>query len=117
MPQASGVWLCWVVPGLAGPPGASPLYTGLSAGFSQQRFSIPLEHALGRAAACEFPQACFYVLTLVQGAPHGTEALVPCRVFVFAAEDEGVPVVLVCGPKNTGKSTFNRYLINLLLNR
>ncbi|XP_033924055.1 polynucleotide 5'-hydroxyl-kinase NOL9 [Melopsittacus undulatus] len=32
-------------------------------------------------------------------------------------EDEGVPVVLVCGPKNTGKSTFNRYLINLLLNR
>lgn len=35
----------------------------------------------------------------------------------FLAEDEGVPVVLVCGPKNTGKSTFNRYLINLLLNR
>ncbi|XP_075629223.1 polynucleotide 5'-hydroxyl-kinase NOL9 [Balearica regulorum gibbericeps] len=33
------------------------------------------------------------------------------------AEDEGVPLVLVCGPKNTGKSTFNRYLINLLLNR
>ncbi|XP_051642535.1 polynucleotide 5'-hydroxyl-kinase NOL9 isoform X1 [Manacus candei] len=33
------------------------------------------------------------------------------------AEDEGIPVVLVCGPKNTGKSTFNRYLINLLLNR
>ncbi|XP_008938506.1 PREDICTED: polynucleotide 5'-hydroxyl-kinase NOL9 [Merops nubicus] len=33
------------------------------------------------------------------------------------AEDEGVPVMLVCGPKNTGKSTFNRYLINLLLNR
>uniref|UniRef100_A0A8D0FBC8 Polynucleotide 5'-hydroxyl-kinase NOL9 n=1 Tax=Strix occidentalis caurina TaxID=311401 RepID=A0A8D0FBC8_STROC len=33
------------------------------------------------------------------------------------AEDEGVPVILVCGPKNTGKSTFNRYLINLLLNR
>ncbi|KAM9370265.1 polynucleotide 5'-hydroxyl-kinase NOL9 [Phaethornis superciliosus] len=33
------------------------------------------------------------------------------------AEDEGVPVVLVCGPKNTGKSTFNRYLMNLLLNR
>uniref|UniRef100_A0A8C4UV86 Polynucleotide 5'-hydroxyl-kinase NOL9 n=1 Tax=Falco tinnunculus TaxID=100819 RepID=A0A8C4UV86_FALTI len=38
-------------------------------------------------------------------------------IFVFPAEDEGVPVVLVCGPKNTGKSTFNRYLINLLLNR
>ncbi|XP_074780829.1 polynucleotide 5'-hydroxyl-kinase NOL9 isoform X2 [Athene noctua] len=33
------------------------------------------------------------------------------------AEDEGVPMILVCGPKNTGKSTFNRYLINLLLNR
>nr|XP_009933690.1 PREDICTED: polynucleotide 5'-hydroxyl-kinase NOL9 [Opisthocomus hoazin] len=32
------------------------------------------------------------------------------------AEDEGVPLILVCGPKNTGKSTFSRYLINLLLN-
>ncbi|XP_003225740.2 polynucleotide 5'-hydroxyl-kinase NOL9 [Anolis carolinensis] len=27
------------------------------------------------------------------------------------------PVILVCGPKSVGKSTFNRYLINLLLNR
>ncbi|XP_015738036.1 polynucleotide 5'-hydroxyl-kinase NOL9 [Coturnix japonica] len=31
-------------------------------------------------------------------------------------EDEGVPVIMVCGPKSIGKSTFNRYLINLLLN-
>ncbi|XP_063173766.1 polynucleotide 5'-hydroxyl-kinase NOL9 [Candoia aspera] len=31
-------------------------------------------------------------------------------------EDEGCPVILVCGPKSIGKSTFNRYLINLLLN-
>ncbi|XP_075762672.1 polynucleotide 5'-hydroxyl-kinase NOL9 isoform X2 [Pelodiscus sinensis] len=31
-------------------------------------------------------------------------------------EDDGCPVILVCGPKSTGKSTFNRYLINLLLN-
>ncbi|XP_026576656.1 polynucleotide 5'-hydroxyl-kinase NOL9 [Pseudonaja textilis] len=31
-------------------------------------------------------------------------------------EDEGCPVILVCGPKSTGKSTFNRYLMNLLLN-
>ncbi|XP_010219280.1 PREDICTED: polynucleotide 5'-hydroxyl-kinase NOL9 [Tinamus guttatus] len=31
-------------------------------------------------------------------------------------EDEGAPVIMVCGPKNVGKSTFNRYLINLLLN-
>lgn len=38
-------------------------------------------------------------------------------VLLLPEEDEGVPVVLVCGPKNTGKSTFNRYLINLLLNR
>uniref|UniRef100_A0A8B9T0I1 Polynucleotide 5'-hydroxyl-kinase NOL9 n=1 Tax=Anas platyrhynchos TaxID=8839 RepID=A0A8B9T0I1_ANAPL len=29
---------------------------------------------------------------------------------------EGVPVIMVCGPKSIGKSTFNRYLINLLLN-
>uniref|UniRef100_A0A8C3P0D9 Polynucleotide 5'-hydroxyl-kinase NOL9 n=1 Tax=Cyanoderma ruficeps TaxID=181631 RepID=A0A8C3P0D9_9PASS len=35
---------------------------------------------------------------------------------IQACCDEGIPVVLVCGPKNTGKSTFNRYLINLLLN-
>uniref|UniRef100_A0A669QVU0 Polynucleotide 5'-hydroxyl-kinase NOL9 n=1 Tax=Phasianus colchicus TaxID=9054 RepID=A0A669QVU0_PHACC len=27
-----------------------------------------------------------------------------------------VPVIMVCGPKSIGKSTFNRYLINLLLN-
>lgn len=32
-------------------------------------------------------------------------------------EDEGVPVIMVCGPKSIGKSTFNRYLINLLLNQ
>ncbi|XP_061458096.1 polynucleotide 5'-hydroxyl-kinase NOL9 isoform X2 [Rhineura floridana] len=32
-------------------------------------------------------------------------------------EDEGCPIVLVCGSKSVGKSTFNRYLINLLLNR
>uniref|UniRef100_A0A7M4EWV9 Polynucleotide 5'-hydroxyl-kinase NOL9 n=1 Tax=Crocodylus porosus TaxID=8502 RepID=A0A7M4EWV9_CROPO len=31
-------------------------------------------------------------------------------------ENDGVPVILVCGPKCVGKSTFNRYLINLLLN-
>uniref|UniRef100_A0A8C5MJD4 Polynucleotide 5'-hydroxyl-kinase NOL9 n=1 Tax=Leptobrachium leishanense TaxID=445787 RepID=A0A8C5MJD4_9ANUR len=31
-------------------------------------------------------------------------------------EDHGCPVILVCGPKNVGKSTFNRYLINQLLN-
>ncbi|OXB59669.1 hypothetical protein ASZ78_004997 [Callipepla squamata] len=31
-------------------------------------------------------------------------------------EDDGVPVIMVCGPKSIGKSTFSRYLINLLLN-
>uniref|UniRef100_A0A452GHH3 Polynucleotide 5'-hydroxyl-kinase NOL9 n=1 Tax=Gopherus agassizii TaxID=38772 RepID=A0A452GHH3_9SAUR len=31
-------------------------------------------------------------------------------------EDDGCPVILVCGPKSIGKSTLNRYLINLLLN-
>ncbi|XP_029139322.1 polynucleotide 5'-hydroxyl-kinase NOL9 [Protobothrops mucrosquamatus] len=31
-------------------------------------------------------------------------------------EDEGCPIILVCGPKSIGKSTFNRYLMNLLLN-
>ncbi|XP_031469114.1 polynucleotide 5'-hydroxyl-kinase NOL9 [Phasianus colchicus] len=37
-------------------------------------------------------------------------------VRVCCGEDEGVPVIMVCGPKSIGKSTFNRYLINLLLN-
>ncbi|KAM8927131.1 polynucleotide 5'-hydroxyl-kinase NOL9 [Pelodytes ibericus] len=31
-------------------------------------------------------------------------------------EDHGCPIILVCGPKNVGKSTFNRFLINQLLN-
>ncbi|KAM4703283.1 polynucleotide 5'-hydroxyl-kinase NOL9 [Rhinophrynus dorsalis] len=31
-------------------------------------------------------------------------------------EDDGCPVILVCGPRNVGKSTFIRYLINKLLN-
>ncbi|XP_018432474.1 PREDICTED: polynucleotide 5'-hydroxyl-kinase NOL9 [Nanorana parkeri] len=31
-------------------------------------------------------------------------------------EHHGCPVILVCGPQNVGKSTFNRYLINQLLN-
>ncbi|KAL7978578.1 hypothetical protein Chor_005560, partial [Crotalus horridus] len=39
------------------------------------------------------------------------ELIHACRV-----EDEGCPVILVCGPKSIGKSTFNRYLMNLLLN-
>ncbi|XP_077314467.1 LOW QUALITY PROTEIN: polynucleotide 5'-hydroxyl-kinase NOL9 [Lithobates pipiens] len=30
-------------------------------------------------------------------------------------EHDGCPVILVCGPQNVGKSTFNRYLINQLL--
>ncbi|XP_063799476.1 polynucleotide 5'-hydroxyl-kinase NOL9 [Pseudophryne corroboree] len=32
-------------------------------------------------------------------------------------EDNGCPIILVCGPNNVGKSTFNRYLINQLLSR
>ncbi|MBN3317176.1 NOL9 kinase, partial [Atractosteus spatula] len=31
-------------------------------------------------------------------------------------ESEGYPIILVCGSKNVGKSTFNRHLINTLLN-
>ncbi|KAJ8369830.1 hypothetical protein SKAU_G00098580 [Synaphobranchus kaupii] len=33
-----------------------------------------------------------------------------------AEESDGCPVILVCGAKNTGKSTFIRHLINTLLN-
>ncbi|XP_067826270.1 polynucleotide 5'-hydroxyl-kinase NOL9 [Heptranchias perlo] len=31
-------------------------------------------------------------------------------------DDEGCPIILVCGGKNVGKSTFNRHLLNSLLN-
>uniref|UniRef100_A0A8C5S331 Polynucleotide 5'-hydroxyl-kinase NOL9 n=1 Tax=Laticauda laticaudata TaxID=8630 RepID=A0A8C5S331_LATLA len=41
----------------------------------------------------------------------------PGSLLAFLVEDEGCPVILVCGPKSIGKSTFNRYLMNLLLNR
>ncbi|KAJ8258124.1 hypothetical protein GJAV_G00193420 [Gymnothorax javanicus] len=34
-----------------------------------------------------------------------------------AEEADGCPVILVCGAKNTGKSTFIRHLINTLLNQ
>ncbi|KAJ8016939.1 hypothetical protein DPEC_G00012560 [Dallia pectoralis] len=33
-----------------------------------------------------------------------------------AEELDGCPVIVVCGPKNVGKSTYNRHLINTLLN-
>ncbi|XP_010873621.2 polynucleotide 5'-hydroxyl-kinase NOL9 [Esox lucius] len=33
-----------------------------------------------------------------------------------AEELDGCPVIIVCGAKNVGKSTFNRHLINTLLN-
>ncbi|KAI1890695.1 hypothetical protein AGOR_G00156290 [Albula goreensis] len=31
-------------------------------------------------------------------------------------ESDGCPVIVVCGGKNAGKSTFNRNLINIMLN-
>ncbi|XP_028922138.1 polynucleotide 5'-hydroxyl-kinase NOL9 [Ornithorhynchus anatinus] len=37
-------------------------------------------------------------------------------IYVCREEDDGCPVILACGPKDIGKSTFNRYLINQLLN-
>ncbi|KAL1020591.1 hypothetical protein UPYG_G00002140 [Umbra pygmaea] len=37
-------------------------------------------------------------------------------VSACAEELEGCPVILVCGARNVGKSTFNRHLINTLLN-
>ncbi|XP_008565240.1 PREDICTED: polynucleotide 5'-hydroxyl-kinase NOL9 [Galeopterus variegatus] len=37
-------------------------------------------------------------------------------VSVSCEEVDGCPVILVCGPQDIGKSTFNRYLINQLLN-
>jgi polynucleotide 5'-hydroxyl-kinase GRC3/NOL9 len=33
------------------------------------------------------------------------------------ADASGPPVILVCGRKNVGKSTLNRFLVNNLLNR
>ncbi|KAJ8265595.1 hypothetical protein COCON_G00146940 [Conger conger] len=57
--------------------------------------------------------------------PSNTESLVmsesyrkalSCLLQACAEEADGCPVILVCGAKNTGKSTFNRHLINTLLN-
>ncbi|XP_023555146.1 polynucleotide 5'-hydroxyl-kinase NOL9 [Octodon degus] len=38
-------------------------------------------------------------------------------VSVCCEEADGCPIILVCGPQDVGKSTFNRYLLNQLLNR
>lgn len=35
----------------------------------------------------------------------------------FASPPSNPPIVFVCGPKNTGKSTFARHLVNVLLQR
>lgn len=38
-------------------------------------------------------------------------------LFVLLAKVDGCPVILLCGACDIGKSTFNRILINQLLNR
>ncbi|KAK4781563.1 hypothetical protein SAY86_015665 [Trapa natans] len=35
----------------------------------------------------------------------------------FGSQDSPQPTVLVCGPKNSGKSTFSRHLLNVLLQK
>lgn len=40
-----------------------------------------------------------------------------CWPSVSPEEISSCPAILVCGPQDVGKSTFNRYLINQLLNR
>lgn len=51
------------------------------------------------------------------GVTMSEEAATAAQQLVLACleEDNGCPIILVCGPKNVGKSTFNRYLMNQLL--
>ncbi|XP_037354972.1 polynucleotide 5'-hydroxyl-kinase NOL9 [Talpa occidentalis] len=51
-------------------------------------------------------------LRLTESALSALEELVS----VACEEVDGCPVILACGPQDIGKSTFNRYLINQLLN-
>uniref|UniRef100_A0A8C9SG77 Polynucleotide 5'-hydroxyl-kinase NOL9 n=1 Tax=Scleropages formosus TaxID=113540 RepID=A0A8C9SG77_SCLFO len=61
-------------------------------------------------------------LTPLRGSGHGLVTSQSYRnalttlVNACAGESDGCPIILVCGAKNTGKSTFNRHLINTLLN-
>jgi polynucleotide 5'-kinase involved in rRNA processing len=46
------------------------------------------------------------------------KVLILGSLFALPPEEiDGCAVILVCGTQDIGKSTFNRYLINQLLNR
>ncbi|KAM3921042.1 polynucleotide 5'-hydroxyl-kinase NOL9 [Leptodactylus fuscus] len=68
--------------------------------------SDPVLHSIG-INSCD-PE---YAVTMSEEAASAAQQLVSACL----EEDNGCPIILVCGPKNVGKSTFNRYLINQLL--
>nr|XP_033777577.1 polynucleotide 5'-hydroxyl-kinase NOL9 isoform X1 [Geotrypetes seraphini] len=78
----------------------------------EKRFCIkPSEPALTAIGIAQLKTQCGHVMS--ESSQLATKELVQACV----EENDGYPVILVCGPKNVGKSTFNRHLINGLLNQ
>ncbi|XP_075695560.1 polynucleotide 5'-hydroxyl-kinase NOL9 [Rhinoderma darwinii] len=70
------------------------------------RASDPVLHSIG-VQSCDPGK----VVSMSEEAASAAQQLVSACL----EEDHGCPIILVCGPKNVGKSTFNRYLLNQLL--
>ncbi|XP_029434525.1 polynucleotide 5'-hydroxyl-kinase NOL9 isoform X1 [Rhinatrema bivittatum] len=72
---------------------------------------VPRDPALKAIGIEQLQADCGHVMS--ESSILATEELVQACV----EENDGYPVILVCGPRNVGKSAFNRYLINVLLNQ
>ncbi|XP_069466470.1 polynucleotide 5'-hydroxyl-kinase NOL9 [Ambystoma mexicanum] len=70
----------------------------------------PEESALTCAGIGKLNAECACVMS--ESFTVATEELIKACI-----EDDSCPIILVSGPRNVGKSTFNRHLINQLLNR
>ncbi|XP_047419126.1 polynucleotide 5'-hydroxyl-kinase NOL9 [Sciurus carolinensis] len=88
-------------------------YPGLSYIFTQEvtTFQINAEYLALRSVGIR-KERRKKALNLSESALAALEELVS----VSSEEADGCPVILVCGDQDVGKSTFNRYLINQLLN-
>nr|XP_060484027.1 polynucleotide 5'-hydroxyl-kinase NOL9-like isoform X1 [Panthera onca] len=88
-------------------------HPGLSYVFVQESptFQINSEHLALRSVGIKREKKK-NGLRLTESALSAMEELVT----VSCEEVDGCPVILVCGSQDVGKSTFNRYLINQLLN-
>ncbi|KAL4623755.1 polynucleotide 5'-hydroxyl-kinase NOL9 [Arapaima gigas] len=85
-------------------------------------FSLTSRELKLQSVAVDCPLSAVGLIPL-QGSEHGLavsqsyrDALTTLVNACAGEESEGCPIILVCGARNTGKSTFNRHLINTLLN-